>query len=123
MLDSVSPVKADGWLGASGGYIASNDRNTAQDDDPSHPIAAYFAQVPAWQTMRAVLEGNQYLKQIARTYIPALPNETDECYKRRVEQALFTPYTSRVIDAAIGLILRKPIRLEGGDEGYWEEWS
>lgn len=123
MFDSVSPVKADGWLGASGGYITSNDRNTAQDDDPSHPIGAYFAQVPAWQTMQAVLRGNEYLKQIARTYIPALPNETDECYKRRVDQALFTPYTARVIDAAIGLILRKPIKLEGGDEGYFEEWA
>jgi hypothetical protein len=122
MYDSVSPVKADGWLGASSGY-ATGRKNTAQDDDPSHPIGAYFAQLPAWQTMRAVLEGNQYLRQIARDYIPMLPNETDECYQRRVDQALFTPYTARVIDAAIGLIMRKPIVLEGGDETYWEEWS
>ena len=120
--DSVSPVKHDGWVGASGGYITGRN-NTAQDDDPSHPISAYFAQMPAWQTMRAVLEGNQYLKGIAREYIPVLPNETDACYQRRLMQALFTPYTSRVIDAAIGLIMRKPITLEGGDEGFWEEWS
>lgn len=120
--DSVSPVKHDGWVGASGGYITGRN-NTAQDDDPSHPISAYFAQMPAWQTMQAVLKGNQYLRGIAREYIPVLPNETDACYQRRLMQALFTPYTSRVIDAAIGLIMRKPITLEGGDEGFWEEWS
>lgn len=121
MLDSVSPVKADGWLGASSGYIPGND-NTAQDDDPSHPIAAYFAMLPAWKTMRSCLEGNQYLKQITREHIPILPNESDDCYRRRVNQALFTPYTSRVIDSAISLILRKPITLEGGNEQFWEEF-
>lgn len=119
---SVSPVKADGWLGASSGYVTGRN-NTAQDDDPSHPIGAYFAQMPAWSTMRAVLEGNQYLRQVSQDYIPMLPNESRECYQRRADQALFTPYTSRVIDAAIGLIMRKPIELEGGDEAFWEEWS
>jgi hypothetical protein len=122
LYDSVSPVKADGWLGASSGY-ATGRNNTAQDDDPSHPIGAYFAQMPAWQTMQAVLRGNQYLKQVSSDYIPRLPNEQDDCFKRRTDQALFTPYTSRVIDAAIGLIMRKPITLEGGDETFWEEWS
>jgi len=73
--------------------------------------------------MHAVLRGNEYLRQVQRDFIPALPNETDECYQRRLDQALFTPYTARVVDAAIGLILRKPIKLEGGDETYWEEWS
>ena len=92
MYDSVSPVKADGWLGASSGYVTGRN-NTAQDDDPSHPVGAYFQQMPAWQTMRAVLEGNQYLRQVSQDYIPMLPNESRECYQRRADQALFTPYT------------------------------
>ena len=120
--DSVSPVKADGWLGSSSGYITGRN-NTAQDDDPSHPIGAYFQQMPAWQTMQACLGGNAYLRQVSQDYIPMLPNESRECYQRRADQALFTPYTSRVIDAAIGLIMRKPIELEGGDETFWSEWA
>lgn len=123
MYDSVSPVKADGWLGASSGYVTGRN-NTAQDDDPSHPIGAYFAQMPAWSTMRAVLEGNQYLRQVSQDYIPMLPNESRECYQRRADQALFTPYTSRVVDSAISLIMRKPITLEGGgNEEFWEGWG
>ena len=123
-FDSVSPVKADGWLGASsGGFVPGMNQHAWQQDDPSQLSGGYIAQMPAWETMHAVLRGNQYLRRIARDYIPALPNETDECYSRRLQQALFTPYTARVIDAAIGLILRKPIQLEGGDETYWEEWA
>src|SRR6056300_1190145 len=119
---SVSAAKAENWTGASlGGYLPG--QNAGQDDDPSQPIGAYFAMLPAWQTMRAVLEGNQYLKQISRDYIPALPNESDECYQRRLSQSLFSPYTSRVVDAAIGLILRKPITLEGGNEAFWEDFT
>ena len=72
MYDSVSPVKADGWLGASGGYITGN-RNTAQDDDPSHPIGAYFAQMPAWQTMRAVLEVAGVRNVLAKCYGSTTP--------------------------------------------------
>jgi hypothetical protein len=35
---------------------------------------------------------------------------------------VFSPYFGRVARTAVGLILRKPIRLEGGDEKYWDSW-
>jgi hypothetical protein len=35
---------------------------------------------------------------------------------------VFSPYFSRVIRTAIGLILRKPVVFEGGDETFWGEW-
>lgn len=116
------PVSVDaysaGWQGAM--QVSAPKQNS---DDPSLPCNAFYLMTPRWQTMRAVLEGNHYLRQVRRDYIPALPNETDECFNRRLDQALFTPYAARVVDAAVGLIMRKPISLEGGDQAYWEEWS
>ena len=90
-----------------------------QTDDPSLPIGAYYAQAMRWQTMNAVLSGNQ---GVPRQLIEKLPEEPDPCYQERLNRGLLSPYTSRIIDAAAGLILRKPIRLEGGNEEWWEEW-
>ena len=116
------PVSPDpysqGWAGAQ--QVSARGQNS---EDPSLPCNAYYLMLPRWKVMRAVLEGNYYLKQVQRDYVPALPNESDECYSRRLLQSLFTPYVSRVTDAAIGLILRKPITLEGGSEEFWESWS
>ena len=116
------PVSSDpysqGWAVAQ--QVSVRGQNS---EDPSLPCNAYYLMLPRWKVMRAVLEGNYYLKQVQRDYVPALPNESDECYSRRLLQSLFTPYVSRVADAAIGLILRKPITLEGGSEEFWESWS
>ena len=116
------PVSPDpysaGWQGAQ--TLGNAGQAT---DDPSQPIGAYYYQMSRWKVMRAVIDGNHYLKSIAREYIPQLPNEDDACYQRRLDSTLFSPFTGRIIDGAIGLILRKPIVLEGGNEQWWEEWS
>src|SRR6056300_947699 len=117
---SVSPVKADGWTGAVRVPMASEV--VQNSDDPSLPNGAYHQQMPAWKVMRAVLGGNHYFRGVAKDYIPRLPNETDACYDRRLSGNLFSPYTQRIVDAACGLILRKPIVLEGGNEEYWTKW-
>jgi len=119
---SVSPVKADGWVGASAGYLPGQNSATVKDD-PSQPIGAYYLMASRWEVMRAVLEGNHYLKHVAQNYVPQLPNETDECYQRRLASNLFSPYTGRIVDAAIGLIMRKPVVLEGGNEEWWADWA
>lgn len=116
------PVSPDpysrGWQG-----VQQLSRERTDGNDPSVPIGAYYLQQARWQVMRVVLEGNHYLRGVAHEYINKLPNETDECYQRRLSSALFSPYVARIVDAAIGLILRKPIVLEGGNEAYWEEWA
>lgn len=117
---SVSPVKAEGWTGAV--RVPLLPDNTQNSDDPSQPNGAYFQQMPAWEVMRAVLGGNHYFRAVAKDYIPKLPNESTECYERRLSGNLFSPYTQRIVDAACGLILRKPIAFEGGDEEYWADW-
>ena len=66
--------------------------------------------------------GNDYLKLYGGNWIPKLKHESDECFARRLSLASFSPYFTRIIQAAIGLILRKPIKLEGADEEWWAQW-
>jgi len=69
-----------------------------------------------------VLLGTIGMRAQAEKYLPRLCNETDECWQTRINRSVVTPLLDRVIKASVGLILRKPIILEGGDEGYWEQW-
>ena len=40
----------------------------------------------------------------------------------RINRSVLSPLFHRVLKAAVGLILRKPIVFDGGDENYFEEW-
>ena len=82
---SYNPVRHDGWAGS---YRLGEGTATTNGDDPSQPIGAYFAMAQKWRPMQAVLEGNQFLQQVARDYIPMLPNESDACYDRRLKASL-----------------------------------
>jgi hypothetical protein len=68
------------------------------------------------------MEGTQYLRLNAETYLPKQPMELEDSWRGRVSRSVFSPYFQRVIRTAVGLILRKPVFLEGGDENYWEAW-
>jgi hypothetical protein len=68
------------------------------------------------------VEGTQYLRDNAIRYLPRQPREQEDAWKGRVARSVFSPYFSRVIRTAIGLILRKPVVFEGGDETFWGEW-
>jgi len=76
----------------------------------------------AWEPVRACLEGTSYLRQNASRYLPQQPMELDASWQGRVSRSVFSPYFQRVVRTAVGLILRKPVVLDGGDEGYWDEW-
>jgi hypothetical protein len=91
-------------------------------DNPSIPDPAYYQQVMAWEPVRACLEGTSYLRQNAARYLPQQPMELDASWQGRVSRSVFSPYFQRVVRTAVGLVLRKPIVLDGGDEGYWDEW-
>lgn len=108
------------------GAAAAAARATGQalpdTEDPSIPISLYWAQAARWDEVTACFYGNEYLKYNAIRYIPQLKKEKDDCYKRRLSLALFSPYFMRIVNAAVGLILRKPIVLKGGNEEWWENW-
>ena len=72
-----------------------------------------------WEIMTAVTNGTEYLRENSETFLPLEPREDYSAYLARVNRAVFSPYTQRLIRAAAGLILRKPISVEG--DPYWTE--
>ena len=99
-----------------------DDRPAQTGDDPSLPDGAWMAQCPGWEAMDAATEGTKFYRQNAEIYFPALEGEDLSCLALRRSFITFTPYTQRLIDAGVGLILRKPIMLEGGSESFWDQW-
>ena len=73
-----------------------------------------------WEVMHAVVNGTDYLHEHSEIYLPQEPREEEAPYKARVNRSVLTPFVLRLIGNAAGLVLRRPIRLEGGD-AWWQE--
>ena len=88
-------------------------------DSPFTRTRAVIDQMKGWEIMKAVVSGTEYLRENSETFLPLEPREDYTAYLARVNRAVFTPYTQRLIRAAAGLILRKPISVTG--DAYWTE--
>lgn len=88
-------------------------------DNPFTRTRAVIDQMKGWEIMKAVVSGTEYLRENSETFLPLEPREDYTAYLARVNRAVFTPYTQRLIRAATGLILRKPISVMG--DPYWTE--
>jgi len=88
-------------------------------DSPFVRTAAVLDMLKGWEIMKAVTRGTEYLRENSEAFLPLEPREDYRAYLSRVNRAVFSPYTQRLIRAATGLILRKPIMLEG--DAYWRE--
>ena len=88
-------------------------------DSPFTRTAAVLEQMRAWEIMKAVSLGTEYLRENSEAFLPLEPREDYTAYLARVNRAVFSPYTQRLIRAATGLILRKPISLIG--DPYWTD--
>ncbi len=88
-------------------------------DSPFVRTAAVLDMLKGWEVMKAVTRGTEYLRENSEAFLPLEPREDYRAYLSRVNRAVFSPYTQRLIRAATGLILRKPIMLEG--DPYWRE--
>ncbi len=88
-------------------------------DSPFMRTAAVLEQMKAWEIMKAVSQGTEYLRENSEAFLPLEPREDYTAYLSRVNRAVFSPYTQRLIRAATGLILRKPISLIG--DPYWTD--
>ena len=86
-------------------------------DSPFVRTKAVIDQMKGWEIMTAVTNGTEYLRENSETFLPLEPREDYSAYLARVNRAVFSPYTQRLIRAAAGLILRKPISIEG--DPYW----
>ena len=88
-------------------------------DSPFTRTRAVLDMMKGWEIMKAVTEGTDYLRQNSEAFLPLEPREDYEAYLARVNRAVFSPFTQRLIRAATGLVLRKPITLTG--DPYWTE--
>lgn len=82
-----------------------------------------------WEIIHAVTNGTEYLHENAAVYLPREPREIKrkvegvgvyDPWAKRVNLSVLAPFTKRIIHNAAGLVLRKQIKLEGGDP-YWRE--
>jgi len=89
------------------------------EDSPFTKTAAVLEQLKGWEIMKAVSLGTEYLREKSEAFLPLEPREDYEAYLARVNRAVFSPYTQRLVRAATGLILRKPISLIG--DSYWTD--
>ena len=114
------PYSPGMWPGDNGQHFYS-DNGGAGDDDPFRKDIQVIGMQPYWSRMQAVTNGSDFIRYYAPTYLPQEPREPDDAYETRVQRSVLSPYTGRLIDNAVGLILRRPIELKGDD--YWHEWS
>lgn len=117
MYPSYSAYSYQGWEGSS-----RNNLGAENPDDPGAASPQYWSMWGKWVPVADVLAGTQYMRANSNKYLPRLCNESDACYQTRINRSVLSPLFHRVLKAAVGLIMRKPIYLEGGDEAYWEEW-
>ena len=57
-----------------------------------------------WEIMKAVTEGTDYLRTNSESFLPLEPREDYDAYLARVNRAVFSPFTQRLIRAATGCI-------------------
>jgi len=88
-------------------------------DSPFTRTRAVMDMVKGWEIMKAVTNGTEYLRDNSEAFLPLEPREDYTAYLSRVNRAVFSPYTQRLIRAATGLIMRKPITLVG--DSYWTD--
>ena len=88
-------------------------------DSPFTRTRAVLDMMKGWEIMKAVTEGTEYLRENSEAFLPLEPREDFTAYMARVNRAVFSPFTQRLIRAATGLVLRKPITLTG--DPYWTE--
>jgi len=88
-------------------------------DSPFARTRAVLDMGQSWEIMKAVTLGTEYLRNNSESFLPLEPREDYQAYQSRVDRAVFSPYTQRLIRAATGLILRKPITLIG--DPYWTD--
>ena len=88
-------------------------------DSPFTRTRAVVDMMKGWEIMKAVTEGTEYLRENSEAFLPLEPREDYDAYLARVNRAVFSPFTQRLIRAATGLVLRKPITLIG--DPYWTD--
>ncbi len=111
----VNAVRADGWLGNP--YFNGN----GPTNTPFVRDGQVHAMTPDWNQMAAVTMGSDYIKNLHDRYLPQEPREDQDAYLGRIYRSVLSPFCLRLIENAAGLVLRRPIQIDGDD--YWKDFS
>jgi hypothetical protein len=76
---------------------------------------------PDWNVMAAVTNGSDFIKELHDRYLPQEPREDKDAYAARIGRSVLSPFTLRLIENAAGMVLRRPITVDGDD--YWTNFS
>ena len=63
-----------------------------------------IAMMADWQIMAAVTRGTNYIRDLSETFLPQEPREDDDAYQTRIDRSVLSPYTSRLIETAAGVL-------------------
>lgn len=119
---AVDPLSLSTLNTSSAVGVVSGIGSNPAPDTIDFPDGCWFQQEPSWRVIAANLEGISHLRRYHPLYLPRFPRERDDSYALRVRLSSYTPLTARLIRGAAGLILRKRIHLDGGDEAFWDRW-
>jgi len=111
---SYNPVRHDGWMGYSSAGATGPDNPFTRD-------LAVQAMTPDWNEMAAVTQGSSYIRQLHNYYLPQEPREDNDAYEARIRRSVLSPFTQRLIENASGMVLRRPITVDG--DPYWTSFS
>ena len=112
---SYNAVRADGWVGNAAYYTSG------PSDTPFVRDGVVHAMTPDWNTMAAVTNGSDFMKELHGRYLPQEPREDDDAYAARIGRSVLSPFTLRLIENAAGMVLRRPVVVDGDD--YWKSFS
>ena len=77
-------------------------------DSPFTKNRAILDMMKGWEIMKAVTEGTEYLRENSEAFLPLEPREDYSAYMARVNRAVFSPFTQRLIRAATCLLYTSP---------------
>ena len=83
-------------------------------DSPFTKTRAVLDMMKGWEIMKAVTEGTEYLRENSEAFLPLEPREDFTAYMARVNRAVFSPFTQRLIRAATGSNLKAPVTKKSG---------
>lgn len=72
----------------------------------------YLEMRDQWRRIDDVLEGEDAVKQAGTRYLPKLPDQEDADYRAYKQRSMFYSATSRTAESYMGLIFRKPVRVD-----------
>lgn len=83
-----------------------------EDQTPENTSAQYNVMAPHWELVNTLLGGTKAMREAGEKLLPRHPEESDNTYKRRREQAVLVNAFEMTVETLTGRPFSEPIRLE-----------